>query len=81
MEDLITTSLPSVINNPFQKKMITQIYISISQNLFDENFSAYGTVKFKNGNTGGEQKFTGHSFDDVVMQIKEMINSFNQEIQ
>ncbi len=67
--------LPSVLKNPFGKNSIKRIYVSFSQ--FSDRWSANGSVEFENGNTKGEQKFTGQTFDDVVLQIKALIDEFN----
>lgn len=73
-------SLSSVINNPFQKTKIKRIYVSYSQNIFssDDKWSASGSVEFENGNTKGEQGFSGNTFDDVVLQIKSLIESLKE---
>ena len=67
--------LPSVLKNPFGKNSIKRIYVSFYQ--YNDRWSANGSVEFENGNTKGEQKFTGQTFDDVVLQIKALIDEFN----
>lgn len=79
MENLIQ-SLPSIINDPFQKQKITRIYVAVSQNwLKPDTWTAVGNVEFKNGNTTGEQKFTGKTFDEVVLQISALIETLKTE--
>lgn len=67
--------LPSIIKDPFLKYKITKISVSYSKNWTNDNFTARGCVEFENGNTKGEQKFTGETFDDVVLQIKAMLDN------
>ncbi len=67
-------SMPSVIKFPFIKNRITDIYVRYSKNVFGEDWDAYGSIEFKNGETSGEQKFRGKNFDEVVMKIKAVIN-------
>lgn len=70
------TKLPSVIKDPFSKKSCKRIWVSFSENLFDDNWAARGTVEFKNGETKGEQSFEAKgpdAFDQVVLQIREFL--------
>ena len=69
--------LPSVLNNPFCKNSIKRISVSFAE--YSSGWTAYGTVEFQNGNTKGEQKLTGQTFDDVVLQIKALIEEFNEQ--
>jgi hypothetical protein len=63
--------MPSILKDPFKKNAVTKIYVHFSQGIFDkEKWDASGNVKFSNGNTHGEQKFKGETFDEVVLQIK-----------
>lgn len=63
----------SIIKDPFNKTQITTIFVHASS--WYNKWTFTGTVKFTNGNTSGEQSFTGSSFDDVVLQIKAMIDN------
>ena len=75
LEKLGEEQMPSITNNPFKKSSIISINVDYSQSLFDhDKWSAYGNIKFKNGNTEGNQKFKEDSFDNVVAQIKNYIN-------
>lgn len=67
--------LPTTIQNPFDKKGIISIHVYFDDFWNNGNWKASGRVKFKNGETTGEQKFEGRSFDDVVSQIKTMIDN------
>ena len=66
--------LPSVLNDPFLKDKIEMIAVYYNKNIFKGNWTAWGRVEFKNGNTQGEQKFEGETFDEVVLKIKEFLN-------
>lgn len=65
----------SVIKDPFSKNKIENVHLHITKKWVGEGYNFSGTVEFQNGNTKGKQRFTGESFDDVVMQIKAMIDS------
>lgn len=67
--------LPSAINNPFSKNKVTRISVSFAE--YFGNWKAYGQLVFENGNTKGEQKFIGETFDDVVLQIKACLDNLN----
>jgi hypothetical protein len=69
----------SVIKDPFQTNCITNVGIHFSNNGFSNPYW-YGYVKFKNGNTEGEQK-TNHtqSFEEIVVEIRQILNSLNNK--
>lgn len=68
--------LPSVINDPFGKTKIISISVFYQQRLFNnDQWYAWGSVEFKNGNTKGEQRFEGSNFNDVVVQIDAMLKN------
>ena len=67
-------SLPSDLNNPFNKRNIECVYVSFRRGILSGKWNAYGSVEFKNGNTLGEQKFDGETFDEVVIKIKAFLN-------
>lgn len=77
MNELGQETIPSLINNPFLKEKIIKVYILFSPKLFSngEEWTAHGTVEFQNGNTKGLQTFKSPSFDGVVIQMREFINS------
>lgn len=72
IEEIGKEKLPSILKDPFNKNAVKRIYVSFSE--YSGTWSANGSVEFQNGNTKGEQKFTGQTFDDVVLQIKSLIN-------
>lgn len=68
----------SGLTDPFQKNKITAIFVHTHQSMFDsEVWYNRGSVSFKNGNTTGEQKFEGTSFDDVVHQMRDFLASLD----
>lgn len=68
--------MPSVISNPFGKQKITSIEVKYEPDIFDKKkWKARGRVWFENGDTTGSQTFKGDTFDDVVLQIKAMIEN------
>ena len=67
--------IPSIISDPFSKKCITSISVIYQDFWGDGKWRASGTVAFKNGDTKGEQKFKGNTFDEVVAGIKLFIQS------
>ena len=60
----------SIINDPFKQNKVKRIYVSFHDIWNDGNFVAHGSIEFQNGNTRGEQKFDGATFDEVVLKIK-----------
>lgn len=69
----------SIINNPFIKNSISRIYVNYYYcNIFN-CWKANGLIEFTNGNTKGEQKFTGQTFDDIVTQIKALVNELTEK--
>jgi hypothetical protein len=75
IENFGNQSLPSIIKDPFNKNKIYNIEVSFSDWSMNGGWKAEGTVRFANGNTKGQQNFKGQSFDDVVAQIKTMIEN------
>ena len=67
-------SLPSDLNNTFNKRNIESIYVSFRRGILSGKWNAYGSIEFKNCNTSGEQKFDGATFDEVVVKIKAFLN-------
>jgi hypothetical protein len=76
VENFGKTTMPTVLKDPFSKTKITSVWVDYSPSLFSPyNWSASGSVSFKNGDTKGEQKFKGESFDEVVAKIKAFIET------
>lgn len=68
-------SIPSILNNPFSKNMVTNVSVNYRKGRFSGKWSATGWVEFKNGKTEGRQDFEGENFDDVATQIREFIKT------
>lgn len=67
--------MPSILNDPFKATHVERIFVSYGKDLLGRTMSARGSVEFRNGNTKGEQQFTGETFDHVVIQIKAMLET------
>jgi hypothetical protein len=69
----------SVIKDPFQTNCITNVGIHFSNSGYSKPYW-YGYVKFKNGNTQGEQTTNQtQSFEEIVVEIRQILNSINQK--
>lgn len=75
-------NLPSCIVNPFDIKNITDIMIIYGRSPLRGIPYFTGKVKFKNGNTNGEQSFDGENLVDVFIKVmnfcKELENYNNR---
>ena len=68
----------SVIKDPFQTNCITNVSINYSDGSGFAKPYWYGFVKFKNGNTEGEQRTNKtQSFEEIVVEIRQILNSLN----
>ena len=65
----------SIIKDPFIKGKVTKISVTYGDFWRDGKWKATGFVDFKNGNTEGCQNFEAPTFDEVVQQMKTMINN------
>jgi hypothetical protein len=68
-------NLPVTIKDPFGKDKVTDITVYFTKSFIGDNWSARGSITFKNGQTEGKQQFKGNTFDDVVLQIKTVLNN------
>ncbi len=75
-ENIGNESMPSVLNDPFNKTSVKSIWVNYSE--YGGKWSANGSVEFKNGSTEGKQKFDGETFDEVVLKMKAFINELNK---
>lgn len=75
MDIIGSEKMPSILNDPFGKTFIKRVYVSFG--VFNQKWNAYGEVEFKNGNTVGQQKFDGDTFDEVVQKIKLFISTLD----
>ena len=68
----------SVINNPFTSDCVTNMWISYYNSGFGRPHWS-GKVSFKNGKTTGEQKTNNvETFDEVVAEMKQILNTIKQ---
>ena len=64
----------TTVQNPFKKECIQHIYLSAFK-WYDGKIEIEGKVKFQQGNTKGEQKFTANSFPELFMMIQQFCES------
>lgn len=70
--------MPSVVENPFSRKYITSISTWASPSIWDKDSGKWeysATVRFKRGDTKGEQEIKGESFTDLFTKLAEFCNS------
>lgn len=71
----------SIVTDPFKSDKIVAISLDYSKSLFEKCWEWRGTIKFKNGNTEGSQKFkvadssAYNSFEKITQQMQTFINS------
>lgn len=70
-----TTQSLSVIKNPFSTNCIKSINIRISDFWDKGQYEYTARIEFKNGNTSGEQYLKGQSFEDIISQVKSVLNN------
>lgn len=68
--------LPSIIKDPFEKNSIEGVSVRLFKG-WNGEWRASGNVNFKNGNTEGTQNFKAQTFDEVVVQIKSLLQELN----
>ena len=69
MKELFGDTLPTLVKDPFKGGCIEAIHLHATKKLFGDGFNFKGTVEFKNGNTGGEQKFIANSLGELYTDI------------
>ena len=70
--------IPSVVENPFSLKCITSISTWASPSIWDKESGKWeysATVRFKKGNTKGEQEIKGDNFTDLFTKLAAFCNS------
>lgn len=69
----------SIILDPFQTDCVTNVGIHFNNSGITNPYW-YGYVKFKNGNTEGEQRTNKtKTFEEIVVEIRQILNSLNQK--
>ena len=62
---------PSLLSNPFSKEKVSAIHI----HMYPSSNNINGSVEFENGLTEGKQKFNADSFDVLVNQMHNFIET------
>lgn len=69
----------SILKDPFQSDKLEGLNLFAMKNTFNGSWRYSGTVKFQNGNTKGEQGFTGNDVGDVLHQMEAFISNLSKE--
>lgn len=69
MKELFGDTLPTLVKDPFKGDYIEGIHMHANKQLIGGGFRFSGSVEFKNGNTGGEQKFKANSLGELYTDI------------
>lgn len=77
MDNWNNENLLGRIKDPFNFKNITSLRLYSSEFLKVVRF--YAIVEFKNGQTGGSQKFEGSNMDDVYIEMRTFIQQLNEK--
>lgn len=78
LSDARSTGL-SILKDPFAAKLIESIRLNAWKN-YNGDFQFYATVEFQNGDTKGEQKIIGSSFDDLISKTKAFIETLQPKV-
>jgi hypothetical protein len=81
IEDQIKNDKLSNIKDPFNEDCIDNIWIQMDRNFFNTNIKEWNAcIKFKNGNTSGEQKTNKFAtFPEVVSAVKDIITEIRNK--
>lgn len=67
-----TTAPTTIVENPFQSKYITHIYMSAYPDVFKEGkWEFHASVEFTNGSTKGEQRLEAENFAKLYEKVAE----------
>lgn len=69
-----------LFKDPFDKGNVETIMFYISKSHFNEEISMSSNVKFRNGNTKGEQEIKADDFNTLVEATKDFIDSLEKEV-
>lgn len=70
----------SIIVDPFTQDSLESVSINYRKNPFSNECYWYGVVKFKNGNTAGEQRLGNcQTFEEIVLQVKNLLNEIKSK--
>lgn len=69
--------LPSAYLEPFNVDKVDSIIIYLNKNIWTEKVQVSSTIKFKNGNTTGEQVFKTETIEQGIKQMQDFLNQLN----
>lgn len=69
--------LPSAYLEPFNVDKVDSIIIYLNKNIWTEKVQVSSTIKFKNGNTTGEQVFKTETIEQGMKQMQDFLNQLN----
>ena len=69
--------LPSAYLEPFNVNKVDSIIIYLNKNIWTEKVQVSSTIKFKNGNTTGEQVFKTETIEQGIKQMQDFLNQLN----
>lgn len=69
--DLKTEEKISIVKDPFNKYMVTSVWI----HHMSTSPGWSGSIEFKNGDTEGKQKFNEKEFNDLVLKMRHFIDT------
>jgi hypothetical protein len=65
----------SPIKDPFKKNCLESVFFYVRKSILSEKINFTSTVKFKNGNTTGEQNFDEKDFETLLKKTISFINT------
>ena len=69
--------LPSAYLEPFNVNKVDSIIIYLNKSIWTEKVQVSSTIKFKNGNTTGEQVFITETIEQGIKQMQDFLNQLN----
>ena len=69
--------LPSAYLEPFNVNKVDSIIIFLNKNIWTQQVQVSSTIKFKNGNTRGEQVFNSETIEQGIKQMQDFLNQLN----
>lgn len=69
--------LPSAYLEPFNVNKVDSIVIILNKSIWTEKVQVSSTIKFKNGNTTGEQVFKTETIEQGIKQMQDFLNQLN----
>lgn len=76
-KSVISEDAPSIIKDPFNKDGFNGLSIFVNRKWIGDGWSITGVVKFKNGNTNGEQDFRNQTLDGLLIEMKQFLDSLS----